>query len=113
MKLEQIIKLRKSLFEDVSNDISANNFADYPWDKCIADQTKAYGSKSIAEAVCGKIKSENQSKQKMESEDFKIPEPNAGESQNDYVSRCMKIIGNEPKPQDQLVAMCIATYENK
>lgn len=29
----------------------------YPWPKCIADQTKRYGSKEIAKKVCGKIKS--------------------------------------------------------
>lgn len=33
--------------------------ADYPWDQCIKDQMKQYGDKDIAEAVCGKIKSEN------------------------------------------------------
>lgn len=33
--------------------------AAYPWDKCIEDQMKQYGDKGIAEAVCGKIKSEN------------------------------------------------------
>ena len=46
-------------------------------------------------------------------EKFKIPDPNSGESQNDYVSRCMGVIGGEDKPQEQLIAMCIATYENK
>lgn len=34
-------------------------FAPYDWDKCISDQTEAYGSKEIAERVCGKIRSEN------------------------------------------------------
>lgn len=33
--------------------------AAYPWDQCIEDQMKQYGDKAIAEAVCGKIKSEN------------------------------------------------------
>jgi hypothetical protein len=28
----------------------------YPWDKCIADQEKRYGSKETAEKVCGAIK---------------------------------------------------------
>lgn len=41
-------------------DMLNGNFADYPWDKCIADQVKAYGSKDIAERVCGAIKAENQ-----------------------------------------------------
>jgi hypothetical protein len=106
-KLELIQKIKVELAK-AKPAIYENDFASYPWDKCIADQTKAYGDKATAEAVCGKIKSENQSKQ-----EFKIPAPNSGESQNDYVSRCMKVIGSENKPQDQLVAICIATYENK
>ena len=40
-------------------DMLNGNFADYPWDKCIADQVKAYGSKDIAERVCGAIKANN------------------------------------------------------
>lgn len=32
----------------------------YPWDDCIADQMKEYGSKEIAEKVCGKIRAESQ-----------------------------------------------------
>jgi hypothetical protein len=46
-------------------------------------------------------------------EDFKIPEPKAGESRNEYVSRCMDAIGGENKPHDQLVAICETTYTNK
>lgn len=46
-------------------------------------------------------------------ETFIIPQPTEGETQDEYVSRCMGVIGGEDKPQDQLVAMCIATYENK
>lgn len=40
-------------------DMLNGDFADYPWESCIADQIKAYGSKDIAERVCGKIKAEN------------------------------------------------------
>ena len=36
---------------------SANyKFEDYPWDKCIADQMKEYGSEETAEKICGAIK---------------------------------------------------------
>ncbi len=34
----------------------------YPWDECIADQEKQYGSKETAEKVCGKIKAQSQGK---------------------------------------------------
>lgn len=40
-------------------DMLNGSFADYPWDKCVADQIKAYGSKDIAERVCGAIKANN------------------------------------------------------
>lgn len=33
------------------------NLADYPWDECVIEQTDRYGSKDIAEKVCGMIKS--------------------------------------------------------
>ena len=32
----------------------------YPWDECVKDQMKEYGSKETAEKVCGKIKAESQ-----------------------------------------------------
>ena len=46
-------------------------------------------------------------------ESFVIPTPDPEESQDEYVSRCMGVIGGEDKPQDQLLAICISTYENK
>jgi len=46
-------------------------------------------------------------------ESFIVPTPEPNESQNDYVSRCMSVIGGEDKPQDQLLAICVSTYENK
>jgi hypothetical protein len=30
---------------------------DYPWDQCVLEQTDRYGSKDIAEKVCGMIRS--------------------------------------------------------
>ena len=33
------------------------NLADYPWDQCVLEQTDRYGSKDIAEKVCGMIRS--------------------------------------------------------
>ena len=46
-------------------------------------------------------------------EKFIIPVPEKGESQNDYVSRCMDAIGGEYDTPEQGVAVCIATYEKK
>jgi hypothetical protein len=39
-------------------------------------------------------------------------EPRAGESQSDYMGRCVPYMLDEGKPQDQAVAICISTYEN-
>jgi len=49
----------------------------------------------------------------MVDENFIIPQPKPNERQSDYVGRCMHVIGNENKPQEQLIAICIATYKNK
>lgn len=49
------------------------SLAAYPWDQCIEDQMKQYGDKDIAEAVCGKIKSENMQ------EDLQV-EPNSAQA---------------------------------
>lgn len=105
MRIDQLRQIRVEMSKAKFNKI---NLADYPWDQCIADQTEKYGDEETAKKVCGAIKALYASK-----ENFTIPEPSEGESQDDYVSRCMKEIGGEDKPQDQLVAMCIATYERK
>ena len=39
-------------------------------------------------------------------------EPNAGESESDYMGRCVPVLIDEGKEQDQAVAICISTYEN-
>ncbi|MHC1591795.1 MAG: hypothetical protein ACXQS8_06900 [Candidatus Helarchaeales archaeon] len=36
--------------------MSDEEFAKYPWDQCIRDMTKKYGSKKIAQKICGKIR---------------------------------------------------------
>jgi hypothetical protein len=77
MKIEELRKIRLDLSKITPNqvvkkkfessfDMMTGDFADYPWEKCLADQIKAYGSKDIAERVCGAIKAENSSKQEMD-----------------------------------------------
>ena len=117
-------------------DMLNGSFADYPWESCIADQIKAYGSEEIAKRVCGAIKAENSSKQEMDitpnpcwegyepiglkpdgspncvpkkgmKGDFTIPKPE-GESEQDYISKCMKAIGSEYDSQEQALAVCYA-----
>lgn len=41
-----------------------------------------------------------------------IPKPNSGESESDFVGRCMSEIGNE-YDQDQAVAICFNTYRTE
>jgi hypothetical protein len=51
----------------------------------------------------------NSNKQLLET----IPEPKAGESESDYVSRFMATDIDKDKPQDQRLAMAYSTYKNK
>ena len=40
-----------------------------------------------------------------------IPKPSGGESQNEYVGRCMHEIASEYDTNEQAVAICISTYQ--
>ena len=71
---------------------------------------KATIKSTVAEDMAG---NEPDPRVKEVSQEFVIPSPKKHESKDDYISRCMGVIGGEDKPQDQLVAMCVATYENK
>ena len=42
-----------------------------------------------------------------------IPKPEAKETQNDYVGRCMHEIASEYDTNEQAVAICISTYEKE
>ena len=42
-----------------------------------------------------------------------IPKLKAGESENEYVSRCMEAIGGEYDDNAQPLAICYATYRRK
>ena len=46
-------------------------------------------------------------------EDFVIPSPNQGENKQAYVSRCIKALSKENKPQAQIAAICYAQIEKK
>lgn len=39
-----------------------------------------------------------------------IPNPESGESQNDFVSRCMSAMSGDDKPNDQKVAICMTKW---
>ena len=39
--------------------------------------------------------------------------PSSGETEKDFMSRCIPLMIDEGKPQDQAVAMCISMWENK
>ena len=112
MKLEQIIKLKLNNFEISPMETKQVNLADYPWDECIADQIAKYGDKDTAEKVCGAIKAMYGSKEVMEvNESFVIPQPEDGEAEDAYVSRCMQAIGSEYDTQEQALAVCYAQLE--
>ncbi len=41
------------------------------------------------------------------------PEPSGGESEQEFVSRCIPQMINEGKPQDQAAAICYSIFRNK
>lgn len=41
-----------------------------------------------------------------------IPKPNSGESQDNYISRCMSAQSEENKPQEQKLAICYSTWRD-
>ncbi len=49
-------------------------------------------------------------KQKKVKEGFPIPSPE-GESEEEYISKCMKAIGGEYETQEQALAVCYAQLE--
>ena len=57
---EEIMKRRKKKIEYKSakykTKYSSKDLASYDWDQCISDQMREYGSREIAEKVCGAIK---------------------------------------------------------
>lgn len=61
MDIKELWAKVREIFEPLVNEQpqeqGQENRASYPWSKCIADQTAAYGSKATAEKVCGAIKS--------------------------------------------------------
>lgn len=130
MKFEQIIKLKHENFEvkvpvikgeeplDVAEAKEAKkagglDLAAYPWEQCIADQTEKYGDEETAKKVCGAIKAMYASKEEQAKEEFVIPTPESGESEQDYISRCMHAIGNEYDTQEQALAVCYSQLEKK
>lgn len=39
-----------------------------------------------------------------------LPTPNEGESQDEFMERCMRAQKGEEKPQDQKVAICLSAF---
>jgi hypothetical protein len=70
------------------------------------------GLKDDGSPNCVPIKAK---KEKMDvvKQGFPIPSPESGESEQDYVSRCMKEIGSEYDTQEQALAICYAQLEKK
>jgi len=49
----------------------------------------------------------------MAFKDQKFVEPNAGESEDEFLNRCIPVLLDEGKDQDQAVAVCYSMYEQK
>ena len=51
-------------------------------------------------------------KEEQSKKEFVIPQPE-GESESEYISKCMKAIGSEYDTQEQALAVCYAQLEKK
>ena len=55
--LKALNEILNPSLEKIAKELSKKkNLAEYPWDECIAEQTKAHGEEE-AEKICGYIKS--------------------------------------------------------
>lgn len=61
---EQLERMNETdqIMDDVLFDCDTLTEEKYPWNDCIKDQKKEYGSKNTAEKVCGSIKAKNESR---------------------------------------------------
>lgn len=100
MKIEQIIKIRRELFEN-----KKPNNLEVDKNPCW-DGYEPIGMKDDGSPNCVPIKA------KKVKEGFPIPSPSGDESKDDYMKRCMGDIGGE-YDQDQAVAICVKKYEDK
>ena len=105
MKLEQIIKLKLNNFEIKYPNKMAEGEMENP---CQSGYEPIGMKEKDGRMVpnCVPIK-EEQSKQ-----DFVIPSPEGGESESDYMGRCISEISNEYE-HDQAVAICIGKWQDK
>lgn len=100
MKLEQIIKLKLNNFKiEVPKEIKAD-LEDSCWPGYEAIGTKELDGKTVPN--CVEIKA---SKEK-----FVIPTRGAGETEEEYISKCMKAIGSEYDTQEQALAVCYSQF---
>jgi hypothetical protein len=42
-----------------------------------------------------------------------MPDPNAGESKNSFIARCIPMVMDEGKPRDQAIAICQSRWRKK
>lgn len=119
MKLEDIIRLKQNNFEiklPKENCGCKEQMADTP---SLEEKNPCWegyepiGLKDDGSPNCVPIK-EKQSKQKLQvKEKFVIPQPESGEAEDKYISRCMSAIGSEYDTQEQALAVCYAQLEKK
>jgi hypothetical protein len=101
MKFEQIIKIRKELFEKAKAKPKKMDIEPNPcW-----EGYEPIGLKDDGSPNCVPIKASKEA--------FVIPTPSEGEVEADYISRCMGAIGSEYDTQEQALAVCYAQLEKK
>ena len=101
MRFEQVIQIRKALFEKANVNPKKMDIEPNPcW-----EGYEPIGLKDDGSPNCVPIKAAK--------EKFVIPTPSEGEAEADYISRCMGAIGSEYDTQEQALAVCYAQLEKK
>jgi hypothetical protein len=99
MRIDELIKIRIELSKAKVNIINKMDIEPNPcW-----EGYEPIGLKDDGSPNCVPIKASKEA--------FVIPTPESGESEADYISRCMSAIGSEYDTQEQALAVCYAQLE--
>lgn len=109
MKIEQIIRIRKELFNAKKPNKMEEGEMENP---CGEPGYVAYGTKIKDGREVPNCIPDPEEMKKVIKEGFPIPSPSNDETESDYMSRCISEISSEYE-QDQSIAICIGKWQEK
>lgn len=94
--------------------LSNQEFEDYPWDQCISDQLDRGYDEESANKICGSIRWANQSEEKFSRVGFTYP-PKNREKMVDYMGRCMSsdLVRNKIQDRVNRAQFCFSQYQKR